>query len=534
MQLLKSEMPHVAEANTRSVQVNGSADYYGACSIEKFNSASSLRWTHEDAAGWMDYVTQFTPGNFWLGDNNVQVWMYEEPYDNWQDTYGSDAVLAFYHSGHGNMDANGVFQCPMGGVWDGRDWAFSNRMNIGDDQVRYQFWSTCLSLRVTGAHNPIRTWHGANRGLRMIFGFETVSIDSGDYGKFFWEEWRKGKSFSQAWLDASWRIYSGQAPSVCACGANQSDAQARLYNERLFNWGSAARNYYEWRWYVSREIRSQAKVASLSELPKELLVAHFAPVVPEEEAVRLAGLFQIGSKKDLNVGANGTFSLTGDKASIQVDGEGRFEVKLGQINYENTDLLETSKARSIADKLIKEYELNKGMELELSQVREGYACGGSSTGAGQIRKPNITDRTFEYRQIINGLLSVSPDAGIVRITVDNDGAVTSVQSSVREVKELVKKRNRSTVAPQDPATTHVASTDLVRDEKSLEAAFDQKLNSLLGGVAVKSANGQAIVSSEIGYDFAKQSAGVVATRVYELDMGNGLKKLYRVTVPLFE
>ena len=42
----------------------------------------------------------------------------------------------------------------------------------------------------------------------MIFGFETNSVDNPNYGRFFFEEWNKNKSFSQAWLDASWRTVS--------------------------------------------------------------------------------------------------------------------------------------------------------------------------------------------------------------------------------------------------------------------------------------------------------------------------------------
>ena len=68
----------------------------------------------------------------------------------------------------------------------------------------------------------------------MIFGFETVSYDNANYGSYFFEEWNKNKSFSQAWLDASWRIAHDQGPTAAACGATQAEAQDRLFNERLF------------------------------------------------------------------------------------------------------------------------------------------------------------------------------------------------------------------------------------------------------------------------------------------------------------
>jgi hypothetical protein len=110
--------------------VSGSNDFYGASSIEHFSSASGLTYTHEDAQGFLDYPTSFSGkgANFWLKDAGVKVWEYEEAYDNWQDTYGMDSVMVFYHSGHGNMDSNGIFQAPLGAKWDNRDWVFSNNM----------------------------------------------------------------------------------------------------------------------------------------------------------------------------------------------------------------------------------------------------------------------------------------------------------------------------------------------------------------------------------------------------------------------
>jgi hypothetical protein len=77
-----------------------STDYWGAFRVEKFAAASDLSYTHEDAAGWLNYVQKFQARNFWYQDAGVAPWAYYEQYDNWQDTYGMDAVLAVYHSGH--------------------------------------------------------------------------------------------------------------------------------------------------------------------------------------------------------------------------------------------------------------------------------------------------------------------------------------------------------------------------------------------------------------------------------------------------
>jgi hypothetical protein len=145
--------------------VRGGANMYGANSIETFCDAGPLSLTHDDADGWVDYVDNFTALNFRYRDGGVRIWQYYEQYDNWQETYGADAVCAFYHSGHGGMDANGVFYLPLGSAWAGNDCtALSSSMRLGNEYGRYLFLSTCTSLRVLGGHSPIRTWQAANLG----------------------------------------------------------------------------------------------------------------------------------------------------------------------------------------------------------------------------------------------------------------------------------------------------------------------------------------------------------------------------------
>jgi Family of unknown function (DUF6345) len=211
--------------------VRGSANVHGACSIEVGCGCSfgTLSSTHEDAIGFFTYLEKWYPRNFWFADCGVQPWIYYEPYDNWQDIYGIDAVLAFYHSGHGGMDGNGVFYLPMSAPWGNEGCTVvssSDNMQLGNERVRYIFWSTCLSLRVLDGQNPINTWHKSNRGWRMMFGFETTSWDSPDYGSNFWSQWNGGsKPLSTAWLDGSWAIAHDQAPSVVACGATAEEAQ---------------------------------------------------------------------------------------------------------------------------------------------------------------------------------------------------------------------------------------------------------------------------------------------------------------------
>lgn len=113
----------------------GGARQFGAFSIERFVNQGPLSLTHEDAQGWLDYLARWQVPNFHFQDGNVQVWAYEETYDNWQDTYGMDAVLAVCHSGHGGMRAEGTFFAPLGGVWDSRSDAISSNMRLGNEVV---------------------------------------------------------------------------------------------------------------------------------------------------------------------------------------------------------------------------------------------------------------------------------------------------------------------------------------------------------------------------------------------------------------
>ncbi|MCK5314260.1 MAG: hypothetical protein KAJ53_04020, partial [Anaerolineales bacterium] len=216
----------------------GVPDLFGAFSVEEFPYTDNLKHTHEDAEGFLDYLENFDPKNFWYKDASVKNWAFGETYDNYQDTYGVDAVLAAYISSHGTMDDVGNFYACMGSDWSSQGHiAYSHNMRIGNEQANYIWWSTCLSMRILDGHGPVRTWSPASLGFRMMFGYETISTDSTDYGEDFWDEWNSGKSFSTAFLDASWGISTDQIPVVLAVGATQNEVIDRLYNERRLKWG---------------------------------------------------------------------------------------------------------------------------------------------------------------------------------------------------------------------------------------------------------------------------------------------------------
>ena len=223
---------------------------YAGSSVQVFADMSwlNLEHTHEDTKGFLDYVGQFNAPNFRITDDDVAQWRFDPVFDDANGWRGADSVKVYYHAGHGAMSPSGVYEMPMGRTWATRNSAFSNGMEVGDQKLRYLFLSTCDSVRTTFGDNPWRTWNGAVRGCRMIFGFGSTSLDWWAYGQNFFSIWNTGVSFSQAWQDASFRLTQNQVVSSTACGATAEEAQNRLWNERLFNGGRVSDDWYWWRW----------------------------------------------------------------------------------------------------------------------------------------------------------------------------------------------------------------------------------------------------------------------------------------------
>lgn len=512
--------------------VRGGANLYGAFSIERFCDQGGLSLTHEDAGGFLAYVRQFNQPNFWYQDANVRIWAYYETYDNWQDTYGMDAVKVAYHSGHGGMDGNGVFYVPMGSAWAGNDCtATSNNMRLGNEHAKYIFWSTCLSCRVLGGHTPIRTWQAANLGFRMLFGFETVSIDSGDYGKFFWEEWRAGKSFSQAWLDASWRIAHNQAPSAVAVGASAAEAQAVLNNERFFSAATPSRNWWQWRWYYAASVARAPMLA----LPTQPLAGQLRPVEIDADAVnKLARQFEIDVPAQATASAafgSGFNFATGDKR-LSLRPSGAIDIQLAKPDFSYRGSLSTASATTLAEEAIQKYGLGGTSNLVLDRVLNSFEAGGTDVGSGQRDEARITSTVVQYRQTINGIPVIGPDAGTVRVSIDNSGTVTNLHSSLRAVEALTERSRQSQPTPPATGPQHDMAPEPSGYGQALAAKFAERM-------ANWAASGQMPLgftvlpdTTEVGYDFQNGEALLIARQMVEVDFGGGYRKRYWTTVPL--
>lgn len=529
------ENPIADGAALGTTGVRGGANAYGSFSIETFCDAGALSYTHEDAAGWLDYVNQFTPANFRYQDAGVQVWAYYEDYDNWQDTYGMDAACAVYHSGHGGMDSNGVFYAPMGSNWAGQGCtAVSSRMFLGNEHARYIYWSTCLSLRVLDGQNPIKTWgHSPNPGWRMLFGFETVSWDNPNYGKFYWEEWNKGKSFSTAWLDASWRIAHDQAPSVVACGATQQEAQDRLFNERFYNRSTVSHNWYWWRWYNASSSARQPQLT----LPQNLLIARLQPV-GAGNARSLADRLQLEMQipRDLKTAPDGSFRIVNGDRRLAYGSNGSFDAQLAVPNRSNQVQMAAPRAMSLAQDAVRRYGLDQQMPLVFDRVLFASEAGGTALGSGRLEAPRTTETIVQFRQLINGLPVITPGAGTVRIAIDNDGTVTNVHSSVRSIEQLSDRPMTTASAPTPAGMAAPRSPEPTNYEEMLSAEFSRQITAaaVRGGRTVPLDFATVPNSTEIGYDIRNNEAVLIARKAVEVNFGGGYRKRYWVTAPLFQ
>ncbi len=529
---LEPEKPHAAGER------DSTFGWWGAFSIQKFVNQSPLYHTHADATGWLAYLQQFYDRNFWFADGGAQVWAYEETYDNWQDRYGMDAVCAVYHSGHGGMDGNGVFFAPLGAAWDGRSDAVSNRMALGNEKANYVFWSTCDSLKVTGGHSPIRTWAGPNIGFRMIFGFETVSIDSPDYGKKFWEKWRAGQTYCNAWLNASWDIHHGQAPSVAATGATQAEAVNRLDTERNFYREHVPDNWYAWRWYYAREGVREA----LTRLPGQRRIVRLAPCDPGAQLTRLGQLadFPSAALQEIQVERQGVLNAASGDRIVSTDARGVSWVQLAVPNHRNTHQLPTDRAVEAARGFAERHA--QGAELVVDSVHDLMQNSGTKDGS-EIGRPVSLETHVTFRQVFDGVPVITPGQGLIRVGLDNDGTVVQAQLATREATGATREPSTD-IAPPQPGGGKPAAAPAERDPRT---ALDAAQRTLLAHLAAVTAGDEGPGAAarqeprvqdvpgtfEVGYELDGDEAYPAARKLIEIGSPDSMFRTRRwVVAPL--
>ncbi len=473
--------------------LRGGARVHGENSLNTFADAGSLTHCHADADGFGSYLNQFNPGNFRFKDAGAQYWQYTEPYDHWQDTYGADAVKVFWHTGHGTMDNNGTFFAPLGSAWGGKTWVNSTEMTLANQTLRYAFWSTCLSLRVHAGHSPWRTWAARSRGLRMVFGWETVSWDRPDYGKNFWRHWNSSRKLSTAWLQSGWDGGRDQAPSVAAMGASADEAKDRVFNEGQLFWEAVSANWMWWVfWDAARSVDTPV-ATSLDAPPAE------------------AYLLELGS-----LGARRKALASVGDVTVVDEGLTQIQLAVPAAAAETTaSPLAQSRIVDAADGVVSALDLSD-IELVASTTRVLRTAGAS---ADERADDAVAGYAVEYRQVVDGVPVITPEGGYLRVHLDAGGNPTDATLTARPVRERLRRPVRTIPAPDGGAP--------------LGTALDDQLGARLAPLTSDAVSAAPIPGSrEIGYVIDGSQAYLGATQGSLVDFGQGLFKKVRVTVPL--
>jgi hypothetical protein len=419
---------------------------YAGSSVQVFadgNDWPNLEHTHEDAAGFLDYVARFNAPNYRLRDNDVAQWRFDPVFDNTDGWRGADSVRVFYHAGHGDMLADGTFEFPMGISWATRTSAFSNRMRFGDQSLRYLFFSACDSLRVTTGDDPLRTWHRSNDGCRMIFGFGSTSLDWWAYGQNFFRIWNTGVSFSQAWQDASQSLTHNQIVSSTACGSTRDEAQDRLWNERLFEGARASDNWYWWRWSgISPDVDVEVQLGI--GVPHAPL--HFKSRRHRQgRAARLARAFDLplseaDAANPFDRGAGGF------RSAAMHAGDDSITLRLADVDP-RAALTSVGELRASADRITRDLDPDGRLELVFDRFTSSFHAGAGRNG--EKTEPELADFTAHYRQCFNGVASVMGGAGHLAITLDRAARPCRIIDRTVEVTEAQPEG-----APSEASAAH--------------------------------------------------------------------------------
>lgn len=438
-------------ALTRSIN---RPDIHGETSIQNFQGTQKeLSNTHASASGFREFLEIWYPTNFHHQDTGVSSWLFHDynnngrNYDLWTNSVGTDlgidSVRAAYHSSHGTL-INNVFYTSLGANWDNTGWwAQSNLMALGgnhtsygDERLRYMFWDTCNSVMISGGNDPYTTWGTRSKGIRFVFGYETISLDSPNYGKFFWEEWSKGKTFKSAFLDASWRINTGQSPALVAFGATSDEAFYRRDNERLLYADAVSNNWAAWSWYYARQAAAAPGLtAATADLPQAgaLEIVHRGN--SNKEVMEIAQAFGIGLP-----GENAILSRPAEikmvrtnAATLTVEKNGNFELILDVKEDENNTEPAMSDEALIAraQEMVGELNFIDAGNLRAGMIRDLNENTGSENFTGQAR---VTEKTIIFDQTVNGTPFIDPEAGHLEITFGaRTGQVKRVRNTLQKI-----------------------------------------------------------------------------------------------------
>ncbi|KUL38897.1 hypothetical protein ADL22_16745 [Streptomyces sp. NRRL F-4489] len=450
------------------------------------------------------------PLTFSFKDAEVYGVLYHDP----GRPNGIDTNVVSYHAGHGGTDDEGVYAAIL--YHQGDCGAYSDLMAIGARRCRYVFWSTCNSTLIKGPYTPWRTWRPANHGFRMIFGYETSCSDDPGYGAAFVRNARWGFCFSVAFLLAAWDADPGQIPVATACGAEPPETHERLWREKVFSAEAVDPEVWEW---VSLE-----EVARLHEpnlvYPPTLQIAVLDPGFAFPPAA-LARRFAI-DPETLHLEDSRLVAADGGRR-LTMEQSGRWCVHLAEladhIEYGGPQLPD-EQALALAEQALREFDLPLSL-YRAERIAHLYEDT-SRVSIPPPYRPAHRATLVEFRQLIEHLPVVTPDAGTFQVIVAADGTVTSIVSSFRRVMGM-----------SDQPVSGPPPIGLPDPEEALQRELQLLLERLdfdadrLGAVTVVPG------TSEIGYDIQGNHAVLVAQRRVELTSSNGVTKRHLLKAVLY-
>lgn len=220
--------------------------------------------------------------------------------------------------------------------------------------------------------------------------------------------------------------------------------------------------------------------------------------------------------------------------SLAFGNEGSYDVHLAKPNLSNSEQIPLDKARSIAHETIRIFKLDRNVSLVfdglLHSSEGGQGSGSVSIGIIEIEGSQLlTQTTILFRQVIIGFPVLTPGMGELTISVDNDGSVIAISSSVRQVKEIICPLRKTLIASPKYGPENLPD---IPARKEYEKSLDDAMRKLLASRVLQ---GQAPVqfniipgSTEIGYDIRGEEAIPIARRAVEIDFGEGYHKRYWV------
>ncbi len=282
---------------------------------------------------------------------------------------------------------------------------------------------------VFAPNNPIRTWNVCNRGFRMLFGATDLIADNPDYGTNFWNHWKSGASFSQAWQDSLLDAGSGQKPSSTAVGATAAEAQDRLFNERFFTNASPSRDWYWWRWVGNPPAAGVTKTSAFPPFPKEIRFARIAPRIATRQSIlESMRRFDFEGAEHLPEGPLDALRVAKGSAYFGLIPGGAV------VEYEPAEL----KRSTLTEKQVlhsAQRVIGADHNLALRTVLPALHAG-ASADQKLSSEPEIYEHIAIFRQHLAGLPILTPGAGEVRVHVSAGGRVRRILDTRLQIVAL--------------------------------------------------------------------------------------------------